>query len=77
MSTPKRLYRSRTNRMIAGVAGGVAEYAGVDATLVRLIWLVILLVAGSGLLLYILAWIIIPNDPRQSLSQTGEPDGRA
>mgnify|MGYP005854506953 CR=1 FL=1 len=59
--TQPRLYRSRQNRMIAGVAGGLAEYFGVDVSLVRLIWVLAVLWGGSGLLAYIIAWIIIPE----------------
>lgn len=57
----KRLYRSRTNRMIAGVCGGLAEYLGVDPTVVRLIWVFLALTAGGGILLYLIAWLIIPQ----------------
>lgn len=59
----KRLYRSRESRMIAGVCGGLGEYFDMDPTLVRLILVTAALVGGSGLLAYILAWIIIPERP--------------
>ena len=55
----KRLYRSRTDRMIGGVCGGIAEYFNVDPTLVRLAG-VILLFAGIGVPAYLIAWIIVP-----------------
>jgi len=58
----KRLYRSRTERMIGGVCGGIAEYFNVDPTLVRLAW-VLLLFAGMGGPAYVIAWIIIPEHP--------------
>ncbi len=58
----KKLYRSRKERMIGGVASGLAEYFDVDVTLVRLIWAVLILVYGSGLLAYFVAWIIIPEE---------------
>lgn len=61
-SEPKRLYRSRKNRMIAGVCGGLAEYFGIDPIIVRLIALVLLL-GGGGFLLYVIGWIIIPQRP--------------
>ncbi len=57
----KRLCLSRVNRKIGGVCGGIAEYFGIDATLVRVITLVLIFAVGSGLLLYLLAWLIIPN----------------
>ncbi len=60
--TGKKLYRSEENRMIAGVCGGLGEYFDVDPTLVRLITILLIFGVGCGLLLYILAWIIIPNE---------------
>jgi phage shock protein C len=61
----KRLYRSRTNRMIGGVIGGFAEFMGVDATVLRVIFAFLTLFTGIwyGLLLYILAMIIVPEEP--------------
>lgn len=59
---PKRLYRSRKNRMIAGVCGGLAEYFGIDPIIIRLIALV-LLFGGGGFLFYVIGWIIIPQRP--------------
>jgi phage shock protein C len=60
---PKRLYRSRKNRYIAGVCGGIAEYFGVDPTLVRLLTLLSILIPGPQFILYIIAWIVIPEEP--------------
>lgn len=59
---PKRLYRSRTDRVIGGVCGGLGEYFGIDSLAVRLVFL-ILLFFGGGLILYIIFWIIIPQKP--------------
>lgn len=64
--SPKKLYRSRTNRMLGGVCGGLAEYVNIDANILRIIWVVAVLFGGFGLLAYILAWIIIPEDPSPS-----------
>ena len=64
----KKLYRSDENKMLAGVCGGIAEYFGVDPTLIRLAWVVFSLLGGSGLLAYILAAIIIPRDDIQNAS---------
>lgn len=61
----KRLYRSKKDRLIAGVCGGIAEYFNVDPTLVRLAWVVLALGWGTGVLAYIIAWIIVPEDPKQ------------
>jgi phage shock protein C len=57
----KRLYRSKKDRKIAGVCGGVAEYLNVDPTIVRLIWVLAVLLWGVGLIAYIIAWIIMPE----------------
>ena len=59
----KRSYRSRENRMICGVCGGIADYFNVDPTLIRL-GLVLLACTGSGILAYFIAAIIIPDQPR-------------
>ncbi|MDP2665897.1 MAG: PspC domain-containing protein [Candidatus Diapherotrites archaeon] len=57
----KRLYRS-TNRMLGGVCAGIAEYVNTDPTLIRLLWVVFTFVSmGAGILLYLAAWIIIPE----------------
>ena len=58
----KKLYKSR-NRYICGVCGGIAEYFGVDPTLIRLIWAVLVLCFGTGILAYIVAALIIPEIP--------------
>lgn len=59
----RRLHRSRRDNIIAGVAGGLAEYFEIDATLIRLVWLLLVLAGGSGLFLYLVAWVIIPAEP--------------
>ncbi|HPU01242.1 MAG: PspC domain-containing protein [Firmicutes bacterium] len=61
---PKRLYRSRRNCMIAGVCGGLAEYLNLDPTVVRLIYVILTLFSAAfpGLLLYIIAAIIMPQE---------------
>lgn len=59
----KRLMRSRINRMICGVCGGIGEYLNIDPTLVRLIWALCSLASlGMGFLLYIIAAIVMPED---------------
>jgi phage shock protein C len=59
---PRRIYRSRENRVIGGVAGGLGSYLGIDPVLVRLSF-VALALAGVGVLLYVIAWIAIPEAP--------------
>lgn len=61
--TEKKLYRSLKDKQFAGVCGGFAEYFGVDSTLIRLAWLLSILFAGTGLLLYIICAIVIPENP--------------
>lgn len=63
MQKPKRLYRSGKEKILGGVCGGIAEYFNVDPTLVRLLWVFFILAFGTGLLAYIIAWIIIPRNP--------------
>lgn len=59
----KRLYRSRDDRVIAGVCSGLGKYLDVDPVIIRLIWAATILLAGAGIFLYIVAWIIIPEEP--------------
>ena len=61
----KKLYRSGSNKIIAGVCGGVGDYLDVDATIIRLFWLLSFFVGGVGLLAYLIAWLIMPKNPRQ------------
>ena len=57
----KNLYKSNKNRMLEGVCGGIAEFFGIDATLVRLGWVLFCALGGSGVLAYIIAAIVIPR----------------
>lgn len=59
----KKLYRSRSKRMICGVCGGVGEYLNIDPTVIRLLWVVLSFVGFSGVIAYIIAAIIIPEEP--------------
>ncbi len=59
----KKLYRSKTARMIGGVCGGLANYFSVDPTLIRLAWVLFIFMYGTGLLAYLIAWIVIPEEP--------------
>ena len=59
----KRIYKSRTDVKIDGVCAGVAKFFNIDATIVRLIWLIVGLAGGSGVLIYIVCMIIIPREP--------------
>lgn len=59
----KRLYRSRNDRMIAGVAGGLGEYLGIDATIIRLLFVLTLFGVGSGALIYLIMLLVVPEEP--------------
>lgn len=74
----ERLYRSRTDRMIFGVAGGMARWLDVDPAVVRLVWALLVIAGGVGLLLYIVAAIVIPEEPLGAAPPAGAgpaPDG--
>ncbi|AJF61288.1 TPA: PspC domain-containing protein [Candidatus Woesearchaeota archaeon] len=58
----RKLFRSKSNRVIAGVCGGIGEYFAVDPVVVRLAWVLFTLLSfGTGILIYIIAWLIIPE----------------
>lgn len=59
----KKLYRSVTDKMVGGVCGGLAEYFAVDPVIVRLIFVLAVIFGGSGIIAYIILWIIIPQKP--------------
>jgi len=59
-----RLYRSETDRILGGVAGGLADFFDVDSTLVRIIFVLLTLFGGGGLLIYLLLWILVPTESR-------------
>ena len=61
----KKLYKSLTNKKICGVCAGLAEYLNLDVTVVRLIWAVVTLFAGIGLLAYIIAALVLPVKPQE------------
>ena len=63
MSEIKKLYRSRQNRMIGGVCGGLGDYFNVDPTLIRLAFVILFFAAGGGPLLYLVLWVIVPEEP--------------
>jgi phage shock protein C len=64
----KRLYRSRTDKVLGGVCGGLAEYFNVDPTFIRIIAVLLVFAKGVGLLAYLIAWIIIP---REAVDESG------
>ena len=60
----KRVYKSSTNRLLCGVCGGIGEYLNIDPTIIRLLCLLLVCGVGSGLLIYIVAAVIIPEEPK-------------
>jgi len=63
----KRLYRSQSEKMIAGVCGGLGDYMSLDPTVVRLIFILLFIMGGQGLLVYIILWLTMPLEPEQIL----------
>ena len=63
----RKLYKINQGKIIDGVCGGIAEYFGVDATIVRVAWIVLALAAGSGVLAYVLAALIMPRKPEPTV----------
>ena len=61
MDASRKLYRSTSNRQLAGVCGGLAEYFNLDPTLIRVLFIVLAVLGGSGVILYIALWIIVPK----------------
>lgn len=60
---PKKLYRSRIDKKLAGVCGGLGKFLNLDATVIRLIWIILCFAGGSGALIYIIAALLIPEEP--------------
>lgn len=74
MISRQRLLRSRTDRKIAGVCAGFAEYFDLDVSLVRVVWLIAaLLPPGAALIAYVIAWIVMPEEPLMLTESAGQP----
>ena len=72
----RKLMRSRSDRKIAGVCAGLAEHLDLDPTLMRLLWIFVIIMTGifPGIVVYLLAWIVMPEEPSASLQAvSGEP----
>ncbi|HEX7003090.1 MAG TPA: PspC domain-containing protein [Trueperaceae bacterium] len=76
----KKLVRSKTDRMIGGVCGGLAQYLGVDSTIIRLVFAVLLVFGGGGGILYLILWLVMPEEgstparPPEQTDTTNPPD---
>jgi phage shock protein C len=64
MNATRKLYRSKTNRQVAGVCGGLAEYFNLDPTLIRVLFIVLAVLGGSGIIIYLAMWILVPSQPQ-------------
>jgi len=75
----KKLYRSTLDKMIGGVAGGLAEYFDIDSTLVRVLFIVVVFLGGGGIIAYIILWIVVPQKPyelpKNPITQTSPESG--
>lgn len=69
----RRIQRSRSNKMIGGVAGGLAEYFGIDATIVRILFVLLLLPGGLSPLIYVILWVVMPEEPAAERLRTYDP----
>ncbi len=81
-STPQRLRRSRSDKLVAGVAGGIGHYLAVDPVVVRIVFVVLTLMNGVGLLAYLILWAVTPAEPQphprapESRGPSQQPDAR-
>lgn len=62
----KKLYKSTTDRKLCGVCGGLAKYLNIDSTIIRLIWALVVLCGGAGIVAYIVCALVIPEEPVQN-----------
>ncbi len=62
-SSSKRLYKSRKNKLLCGVCGGIADYLNIDPTIIRVLWVLFCLAGGSGVIAYIILCLIVPEEP--------------
>ena len=68
----KKLYRSTTNKKLAGVCAGLAEYLNMDPTVVRVIWAIVAICAGAGILAYLICALLIPEKPDNTIIDAAE-----
>ncbi len=64
MAKAKKLYRSGKNKILGGICGGLGDYFDTDPTLIRLLWIFFGLAVGTGVLAYLIAWLVIPRNPK-------------
>jgi phage shock protein C len=66
MDPTRKLYRSRSDRKLAGVCGGLAEFFSLDPTLIRVLFVVLALAGGSGIVIYLVMWIMVPSQSQDA-----------
>lgn len=62
----KQLYRKPEGRIVAGVCTGLADYLGIDVTIIRLVFAALTVFGGAGVLLYLIAWLVVPEEDKKS-----------
>ncbi len=67
---PRKLYRSQTNRMVAGVCGGLGEYLSIDPVFIRLFFVLLTLGQGAGVLIYLILWFVLPSEGTATAGDT-------
>lgn len=65
----KKLYRSRNDKVIAGVCGGLGDYFDIDSTIIRIAWVAFTFAGGAGIIAYIVAWLLIPLEPSSKIKK--------
>lgn len=73
-SEVRKLYRSRSDRIISGVCGGLGQFFGIDSTLLRIIFVLLAIFGGSGIIIYLVMWLIVPEEPLSSISHPKKED---
>jgi len=66
MDPTRKLYRSRSDRKLAGVCGGLAAFFSLDPTLIRVLFVILALAGGSGIVIYLAMWIMVPSQPQDA-----------
>lgn len=72
-----RLYKSRNDKIFDGVCGGIAQYFGIDPVIIRMLWVLLVLFGGTGVLAYLVAMIIIPKEPEITVEENQEDEDKA
>jgi len=71
---PKRLYRSRSNRMLGGVCAGLGEYLSIDPTVIRIIFVILAFLYGASFLVYLIMWLLVPEAPQSAVEAPPPPE---